>query len=148
MPKYVTTARTKCTLDFGKEGIPGGKGTKIVRQMRDFVPIRTYILSSGQHQFARDRMSQDHEQDTICLKFLTCCQLELTLASARNESEKIIKIFRLFSIFSLALIRTCKVNKGPQIFLTRYNYYIQENNWQFDGTLNHFGHIVFADNQY
>ena len=37
--------------------------------------------------------------------------------------------------------------KSPHTFLIRANQHIQEINRQFDGTLNHFGPIVFSENQ-
>ena len=52
--------------------------------------------------------------------------------------------YGLFSKLSLALIEACEVAKKPHIFITRENQHIQEINRHFDGTLNHFGPIVFA----
>ena len=55
--------------------------------------------------------------------------------------------YGFFSKFSLAVIGTCEVAKNPHIFLTRKNQHIQEINIQFDGTLNHFGPMIFSANQ-
>ena len=50
----------------------------------------------------------------------------------------------LFSECSLAVVVTYDVDKDPHIFLTRENRYNQEINRHFDGTLIHFGPVVFA----
>ena len=47
----------------------------------------------------------------------------------------------------MEVIVACEVDKNPNIFLTRGNQHIQETQRQFDGTLNHFGTMVFASNQ-
>ena len=52
--------------------------------------------------------------------------------------------YGLFDKFILALIVSCEVDNNPHIFLTRANQHIQEMNGHFDGTLNHFGPMVFA----
>ena len=43
--------------------------------------------------------------------------------------------------------QACKVAKNPQIFLTRANQLIHEINRHFNRTLNHFGPMVFEENQ-
>ena len=53
----------------------------------------------------------------------------------------------LFTKVSWELIGACEVAKNPQIFLTRENKHIQEISKQFDGFLNHFGLMVFTENQ-
>ena len=55
--------------------------------------------------------------------------------------------YGLFHTFSLAVIGAYEVAKNPHIFLTRANQHIQEINIHFDGTLNCFGPMVFAENQ-
>ena len=55
--------------------------------------------------------------------------------------------YGLFDKFPLALILACEVANKPHIFLTISNKHIQEINRHFDGTLYHFGTMVFAENQ-
>ena len=53
----------------------------------------------------------------------------------------------LFDKFPILVIGSCDVDITPHIFLTRENQDIQEINIHFDGKLNHFGPMVFAENQ-
>ena len=53
----------------------------------------------------------------------------------------------VFAKLSLAVIGSCEVAKNPHIFITISNQHIQEINIHFDGTLNHFCPMVFAENQ-
>ena len=39
------------------------------------------------------------------------------------------------------------MGNNPHIFLTRANQHIQEINRHFDGTLNHYGPVLFSENQ-
>ena len=39
------------------------------------------------------------------------------------------------------------MDKNPYIFLTGENQHIRDINKKFDGTLNHYGPMVFAENQ-
>ena len=55
--------------------------------------------------------------------------------------------YSFFGKLSLAVIVSCEVDKNPHIFLTRENQHIQEINRYFDGTLYHFGPMVFASNE-
>ena len=57
------------------------------------------------------------------------------------------KKYCLFAKLSLSVIGACEVDNNPNIFLTRENQHIQEINRHFDGTLNHFGPIIFVANQ-
>ena len=41
----------------------------------------------------------------------------------------------------------CEVANNPHIYLTRSKHHIQEIDRHFDGTLNHYGPMVFAENQ-
>ena len=52
--------------------------------------------------------------------------------------------YGFFDQFLLAVIGACEVAKKPNIFLPRSNQLIQEINRNFDGTLNHYGPILFA----
>ena len=56
-------------------------------------------------------------------------------------------MFGIFAVFPLSLIRMCEVIKLPQIFLTRSNQHIQDIDHKSYGTIDHFGHMVFAANQ-
>ena len=56
-------------------------------------------------------------------------------------------MYVFFAKSSLVVIIACEVAKNPHIFLTRANQHIQEINRHFYGTLNHFGPMVFAENQ-
>ena len=53
----------------------------------------------------------------------------------------------LFDKFSLAFIEACEVDNSPHILLTRANQCIKEISRHFYGTLNHYGSMVFAENQ-
>ena len=55
--------------------------------------------------------------------------------------------YGLFTKLWLIVLRACQVAKNPHIFLTRSDQHIQENNRHFDGTLNQYGPMVFAENQ-
>ena len=55
--------------------------------------------------------------------------------------------YGLFTKFSLAVIGSCYGAKKFHIFITIANQHIQEINRHFDGTLNNFGPMVFAENQ-
>ena len=55
--------------------------------------------------------------------------------------------YSLFDKFSLAVIVACELDKNPHIFLTIVNQHIQEINRNFDGTLNHYSPMIFAENQ-
>ena len=55
--------------------------------------------------------------------------------------------YGLFAKFLLSLIRACEVAKNPHIFITIANQNIQEINRHLDGTLNHYGPMLFAANQ-
>ena len=50
-------------------------------------------------------------------------------------------------IFYLYLIGTYEVIERLQIFLTISNKHIQDINKKFNGTLKHFYHIIFSNNQ-
>ena len=56
-------------------------------------------------------------------------------------------MFGVFVVFYLALIRTFEVTKNPDIFLIGAYHHNQEINYQFDGTINHFGHMAFNYNK-
>ena len=62
-------------------------------------------------------------------------------------SNKSKQKYGTFAKFSLAVIWACEVTNNPQIFLTRENQHIQETNRHFGGTLNHYGPMVFVENQ-
>ena len=53
----------------------------------------------------------------------------------------------LFAKFSLAVIGSFEVYNNPHIFITRANQNIQEINRHFDGTLKHYGPMVFSENK-
>ena len=53
----------------------------------------------------------------------------------------------LFSKLSLAVVEACEEAKKTQLFITRSNQHIQEIISNFDETLNHFGPMVFVENQ-
>ena len=55
--------------------------------------------------------------------------------------------YGLFAKFSLAVIRSYEVDKNLHIFITITNQRIQYFNRHFYGTLNHYGPMVFAENQ-
>ena len=55
--------------------------------------------------------------------------------------------YSLFDKLSLTEIRACEVDKNRHIFLTRAKQHTQEINIHFDGTLYHFGPMVFEENQ-
>ena len=71
----------------------------------------------------------------------TCIRISARLANKSRQK------YGLFDKFSLAVVGSCEVAKNPQIFLIRVNQHIQEINRHFDGTLNHYGPMVFAANQ-
>ena len=50
-----------------------------------------------------------------------------------------------YALFSESLIGAHEVDKILHIFLTRANQRIQEISRHFDGTLNHYGTIFFAE---
>ena len=54
--------------------------------------------------------------------------------------------YGLFDKSPLTVIGSCEVAKNPHIFLTTENQHINEINWQYDGTLNQFGPMIFAEN--
>ena len=62
-------------------------------------------------------------------------------------ANKIKHKYGLFDKFQLALIGVYDVSNNPRIFLTGANKHIQEIFRHFDGTLNHFGSMVFSANQ-
>ena len=55
--------------------------------------------------------------------------------------------YGLFARLSLAGVGLCDMDKNPHIFITRENQHIQIINGHFDIALNHFGPLVFAENQ-
>ena len=55
--------------------------------------------------------------------------------------------YGLFAKFSLSLVGLFEVADNTHVFITRANQHIQEINRHFDGTLNHFGLMVFVANQ-
>ena len=61
--------------------------------------------------------------------------------------KKQIQKYGSFDKLSLALFGAIQVDNNPQIFPTTENQHIQENIKHFDGTLNNFGSMVFAENQ-
>ena len=66
--------------------------------------------------------------------------------SARLDNKTKEK-YGLFTKLSLEVIGACDVANNPNILLTRANQHIRENNRHFYGTLNHFGPMVFSENQ-
>ena len=58
-----------------------------------------------------------------------------------------LKKYALFAKFSLAVVRSFEVDKKPDIYLTRANQHIQENNRRFGGTLNNFYPMIFEAKQ-
>ena len=57
------------------------------------------------------------------------------------------KKYGLFSKLLLSVMGYCEVYKNPHTFITRENQHIQEINSNFDGTLNNYGPMLFAENQ-
>ena len=57
------------------------------------------------------------------------------------------KKYGVFAKFLLVVNLVCEMAKNPHIFITRANQHTQEINRHFDGTLNHYGPMVFAENQ-
>ena len=55
--------------------------------------------------------------------------------------------YGLFDEFVLAVVGACEVAKTRQISLYRANKHIYKRNRHFDGTLNHFGPMVSAENK-
>ena len=66
------------------------------------------------------------------------------LRRSARLSNKTKQKYGLFSKFLLAVIVACEMAKNPHIFLTRANQQIQEINRRFDGTVNHYGPMVFS----
>ena len=54
----------------------------------------------------------------------------------------------LFTKVSFEVVGACDAAKKIHIFINRANQHIQEINIHFYGTLNYFGVMVFAENQY
>ena len=71
----------------------------------------------------------------------TCLMRSIMLANKPRQK------YGLFAKLSLAVIVSCDVANNPHIFLNRANQHIQVINRHFDGTLNHYGPMVFAENQ-
>ena len=69
------------------------------------------------------------------------------LSISERLSNKPIQNYGLFAKFLLAVILSCGVDENPYIFLTRSNQPIQGTNGHFGGNLNHYGSMVFAENQ-
>ena len=69
------------------------------------------------------------------------------LRKSSRLTNKTNQKYGLCAKFRLSVIGACKLAKNPGIFLTRANQHIQEINKQFDGTLNNFGPMLFAENQ-
>ena len=55
--------------------------------------------------------------------------------------------YGLFSKLSLSVIGACGVVNNPHIFIATENQHNKEINRHFNGTLNHFGPMVFEENQ-
>ena len=75
--------------------------------------------------------------------------LNLALAGLRISARldnKTRQKYGLFSKISLSVIGACEMDKNPHIFITRANQYIHKNNRHFDGTVNNFGPVLFAEN--
>ena len=89
--------------------------------------------------------SSDGEKETKMPKMIDLAPTGLR-RSERLANETRQK-YGLVAKFSLSLIGTCEVDKNPYIFPTKANQHIQEINANFDETLNHFGPMVFAENQ-
>ena len=69
------------------------------------------------------------------------------ISRSARLSNKTKQKYDLFVKLSIAVIGECEVAKNSHIILTRSNQHIQEINRHFNGTLNHFGPVVFAANQ-
>ena len=71
----------------------------------------------------------------------TIRRISARLANKSNQK------YGLFSKLSSSVIGSGEVAKNSHLFPTRGNQYIQENNRNFDGTLNNFGTMLFSANQ-
>ena len=65
--------------------------------------------------------------------------------SARLANKPKHKYF-VFAKLSLSVIGKCEVDKNPHTFITRANQYTQKIYSHFNGTLNYYGPMVFAEN--
>ena len=68
----------------------------------------------------------------------------LAVFQVKNKPKQ---IFFIFDVFSFAVIGACGVDKHPHIFGTRANQHIIEINTHFDENLNHFGPMIFVEDQ-
>ena len=85
------------------------------------------------------------EKGSKILKRIDLASKSLRRSSGLDNKPK--QKYFLSAKCSLAVIGACEVVKKPHILLIITNQHIQEINRQFDGTLNHFGPMVFSANQ-
>ena len=98
-------------------------------------------MTSGTPYYEGDGVEKGPKMTTII--DLESIGLRRSARLANKSKQK----YGLFAKFLLAVLGACEVAENTHIFLTIANQHSQEINIHFNGTLNHFGTMLFAENQ-